>query len=199
MTPGGLSCMSRGFRVAAVAVALAGCAALEPPAPPPAAPAASLTELWQRPPERAFLNGLRAYEDGAFERAEASLRSALLQGLRDRRDAAVAHKFLAFIACAFNRIAECEQQFHNAFAADAGLVLSDAEIGHPIWGPVYRRVSAQRLVRAPGPARTESGSKPNGPRSPVPTPAGTAAPAAAAPPSATSTTAPPIPASPAAR
>jgi hypothetical protein len=54
----------------------------------------------------------------------------------------VAYKHLAFIACAFNRPAECEADFRSAFAADPGFRLTDAEIGHPIWGPVYRRVAA---------------------------------------------------------
>ena len=108
----------------------------------PTAPAGpSATQLWQRPPERALFNGLRLYEEGAFDRAEQAFRSALLQGLRDRRDAAVAHKYLAFIACAFNRLAECEQQFRNAVAVEPTFILTDAEIGHPIWGPVYRKVA----------------------------------------------------------
>lgn len=122
---------------------MAGCETLapSPPAPPPQP--LSIAQLWQRPPERALLNGLRFYEDGNFERAEQSFRSALLQGLRDRRDEATAHKYLAFIACAFNRIGECQQQFRAAFAADPGFVLTDAEIGHPVWGPVYRMVAAE--------------------------------------------------------
>src|SRR5258706_14365739 len=115
--------------------------------PPPATPATeSIVSLYQRAPERALINGLRLYEDGAFDPAEQALRAALLQGLRDRRDAAVAHKYLAFIACAFNRLAECEQRFRDALAVDPNFALSDAEIGHPIWGPVYRKV-ARPLVK----------------------------------------------------
>jgi len=70
------------------------------------------------------------------------VRSALAQGLGDAHDTAVAHKYLAFLACAFNRLAECEQQFRDAFAADARFTLSDVEVGHPIWGPIYRKVVA---------------------------------------------------------
>ncbi|MFN3566070.1 MAG: TssQ family T6SS-associated lipoprotein [Burkholderiaceae bacterium] len=103
-----------------------------------------MAALYQRPPERALINGLRSYEEGAFDKAESAFRSALLQGLRDRRDAAVAYKYLAFIACAFNRIVDCEQNFRSAFASDPDFVLTDAEIGHPIWGPVYRKVAAER-------------------------------------------------------
>jgi len=119
---------------------LAGCQTLDPPST--RAETESIVLLYAQPAERALINGLRAYEDGAFERAEQSFRTAVLQNLRDRRDLAVAHKYLAFIACAFNRISECEQQFRNAFGADPRFLLTDAEIGHPIWGPVYRRVAA---------------------------------------------------------
>lgn len=129
--------------VAAIAAALlAGCETT-PPAPP-APPTVSIAALYQRPAERALISGLREYEDGQFDRAEQSLRNALALGLRDARDVAVAHKYLAFLACAFNRLAECEQQFRGAFAADPAFALTDAEIGHPVWGPVFRRVAASR-------------------------------------------------------
>jgi hypothetical protein len=109
---------------------------------PPHAATQSIVALYQRPAERALINGMRLYEDGSFERAETAVRSALTQGLADPRDTAVAHKYLAFLACAFNRLVECEQQFREAFAADSSFSLSDVEVGHPIWGPVYRKVVA---------------------------------------------------------
>jgi hypothetical protein len=136
--------LARSFALAAAGAWLAGCESLRPPPPPPPPPTVSIAALYQRPPERALINGLRFYEEGAFDKAESSFRSALLQGLRDRRDAAVAYKYLAFIACAFNRIGECEQNFRSAFASNPEFALTDAEIGHPIWGPVYRRVEAER-------------------------------------------------------
>jgi len=124
---------------ALTALLLAGCQMI---ALAPSRPATeSIVALLERPAERALLNGLRAYEEGAFDRAEQSFRSAVLQSLRDRRDLAVAHKYLAFIACAFNRLAECEREFRHAFGADPNFALTDAEIGHPLWGPVYRRVT----------------------------------------------------------
>ena len=114
---------------------LGGCAETEPAS-------VSVAELAQHPGEHALLEGLHDYEAGAFTKAEEQFRNALHLGLRDRRDAAVAYKHLAFIACAFNRMAECEASFRAAFHADPGFRLTDAEIGHPIWGPVYRRVYA---------------------------------------------------------
>jgi hypothetical protein len=76
-------------------------------------------------------------------------RRALSDGLGDRHDVAIAQKHLAFIACAYNRPAECEAAFRAAFAADPGFRLTDAEVGHPLWGPVYKRVSAEEASRRP--------------------------------------------------
>ncbi|MCS6944541.1 MAG: TssQ family T6SS-associated lipoprotein [Sutterellaceae bacterium] len=128
--------------LAAVA-ALSLLAACESLPPSPIAPTASIAALYQRPAERALIDGLRHYEDGQFARAEESLRSALALGLADPRDVATARKYLAFLACAFKRLAECAQQFRAAFAADPNFALSERESGHPIWGPVYRRVAAE--------------------------------------------------------
>ena len=142
--------MTRFRRLAACAAAatVAGCAV--PPAPPPPAPTVSIARLYEQPAERAFLNALRLYEDGQYERAEPLFRRALADGLRDRHDVAMANKHLAFIACAFNRPMECESAFRAAFAADPGFTLTEAEVGHPLWGPVYRRVAAEQPTRAAG-------------------------------------------------
>jgi hypothetical protein len=39
-------------------------------------------------------------------------------------------------------MADCEQSFRAARVADPGFVLTRAESGHPLWGPVYRKVMA---------------------------------------------------------
>jgi hypothetical protein len=132
----------------AVALSLSACQSLQPapekraePASEPA-PSMSIASLYQQPAERSLIDGIRWYEDAAFPRAETSLRQALDQGLADRHDRAIAYKYLAFISCAFNRIAECEASFASAFDADPGFTLDAKEIGHPVWGPIYRRVAA---------------------------------------------------------
>ncbi len=130
---------------AAAAAALSACAS----APPAAPPTISVARLYEQPAERAFLNGMRFYEEGQYERAETSFRTALTDGLRDRHDEAMANKHLAFIACAYNRLAECEAAFRAAFSADPDFRLTEAEIGHPIWGPVYKRVAGEQPPGAP--------------------------------------------------
>ena len=116
-----------------VALSVAGCAA-PPPAP------GGLAELLERPAERALVEGIRAYDDGSYASAEAALRRALEGGLKSGRDRATANKLLAFITCTSDRMAECEDAFRAARAADPLFVLSRAETGHPLWGPVYRKV-----------------------------------------------------------
>lgn len=119
------------------AAALAGCA-VPPPTPPE--PGGGLAELMERPAERLLFEGIRAYDDGQYAAAETALRQALRAGLRSGRDQASAHKLLAFITCASQRLAECEAAFRAARAADPAFALSRSEAGHPLWGPVYRKL-----------------------------------------------------------
>jgi Tfp pilus assembly protein PilF len=116
---------------------LAGCAAPKPPPPPPAP--TGLAELMERPAERALVEGIRAYDDGQYKQAEVALKRALAAGLVSPRDKATAHKLMAFIACTSDRASECEASFRSARSADPAFMLSRAETGHPLWGPVYQR------------------------------------------------------------
>jgi hypothetical protein len=115
---------------------IAGCAA-----PPPKS---GLADLLERPSERALVEGIRAYDDGNYPAAETALRRALDAspngGLQSGRDRATAYKLLAFITCTSERIPECEDSFRAARQADPAFALSRAETGHPLWGPVYRKV-----------------------------------------------------------
>lgn len=127
-----------GFALAALAVVaaltgLGGCA-VQPPS-------TGLSDVIERPAERALLGGMRAYDDGQYAQAERALTSALKTGLASPKDRAGAHKLLAFIYCSSNRMAECEAAFRAAREADPGFALTRSEAGHPLWGPVYRRLT----------------------------------------------------------
>jgi len=124
--------------VLTVVLLAGGCAATAPAPPPPAAP--TLAELMQRPAERALVEGIRFYDEGQYPQAEVQLRKALATGLAEARDRASAHKLLAFITCTSQRIPQCEAAFRAARAADPAFALSKSESGHPLWGPVYRRI-----------------------------------------------------------
>ena len=105
-----------------------------PPAP------IGLVDVSERPAEKALLAGLKAYEDAQYDIAEKQFVQALVTGLASRRDRAEAHKRLAFIRCAAARIDECESEFRRARAADPAFALDRSEAGHPVWGPVYKKL-----------------------------------------------------------
>ena len=100
-----------------------------------------LMDVAARPAESALLAGIRAYEDAQYPAAETQLRNALAAGLGSARDRAAAHKYLAFIACSSDRATDCEAEFREARKADPAFALSRSEAGHPVWGPVYRRIA----------------------------------------------------------
>ena len=125
--------MSRCAVALALALSLAGCGT-----------PAGLSDVMQRPAERALLAGMRAYDDGQYADAERELKRSLDVGLSSPRDRATAQKHLAFIYCTSQRAEACEKAFRDALSADSSFALSKAEAGHPQWGPVYRRVTSSR-------------------------------------------------------
>jgi Tfp pilus assembly protein PilF len=104
-------------------------------------PSAGLSEVIERPAERALLTGIRAYDDAQYAQAERALTTALQSGLVSPKDRANAHKLLAFIYCTSSRTSDCESSFRAARDADPSFALSRGELGHPAWGPVYRRMT----------------------------------------------------------
>ncbi|MFM2449971.1 MAG: hypothetical protein RIS44_2421 [Pseudomonadota bacterium] len=109
--------------------------------PPPAPPAPGLLDVAERPAEKALLAGIRAYDDAQYPVAETQLGNAINAGLASAKDKAAAHKHLAFIYCTSNRVRECESAFRSALQADPAFMLNKSEQGHPLWGPVYQRVT----------------------------------------------------------
>lgn len=105
-------------------------------APPPL----GLLDVTARPAERALLAGLKAYDDAQYDAADRLFREALAAGLASPRDRAEAHKRLAFIHCAAGRLADCELEFRLARQADRNFALDKSEAGHPVWGPVYKKL-----------------------------------------------------------
>jgi Tfp pilus assembly protein PilF len=124
---------------ALVALVLSGLLAACATPPPPT----GLTDLVARPAEQALWSGWRAYDDGDYPQAEKALRQALALGLAAPRDRAQAHKLLAFVLCSRRQVDDCEQAFRAARNADPAFELARAEAGHPLWGPVWRRVAGR--------------------------------------------------------
>ena len=104
------------------------------------APPLGLLDVSARPAERALLAGLKAYDDAQYDPADRLFREALAAGLVSPRDRAEAHKRLAFIQCAAGRVGDCESEFKLARQADRNFALDKSEAGHPVWGPVYKKL-----------------------------------------------------------
>ncbi|MCE9659376.1 MAG: TssQ family T6SS-associated lipoprotein [Burkholderiales bacterium] len=107
---------------------------------PPATASVGLLDVSGRPAEKALLDGLKAYDDAQYDTAERQFRLALALGLASAKDRAEAHKRMAFIHCAAGRLEPCEAEFRAARQADPSFALDRSEAGHPVWGPVYRKV-----------------------------------------------------------
>lgn len=116
----------------ALMAGMTGCA--QPPQP------IGLLDVTSRPAEKALMSGMAAYENGLYIDAETLLQLALRTGLASPKDTAAAQKYLAFIYCTSERVLECEAAFRDARRADATFALNRGEQGHPLWGPVYKRV-----------------------------------------------------------
>src|SRR5689334_1615027 len=88
--------------------------------------------------------GVRAYEDGELAYSAKLLQASLDQGLRATGDRVRAHKYLAFIHCASNRLPQCRDEFKRALDLDSSFDLRENEAGHPVWGPVFRSVKTRK-------------------------------------------------------
>lgn len=135
-----LAITSRSLRIplASLLLVLISACATQPPQPQ-----IGLSDLLNRPAEKALLTGIHLYEDAQYADAEKSLSDSLEKGLLVKKDAALAYKYLAFIYCTSSRIDACKKSFRAARASDPAFMLSKSEIGHPLWGPVYRLVIAE--------------------------------------------------------
>lgn len=88
-------------------------------------------------------DGVRNYEEGNYRTAQRRLQFALEEGL-SRPDRVTAHKYLAFIACVSGQQLTCREEFGIAFELDSDFDLGPAEVGHPIWGPVFKSVKSRQ-------------------------------------------------------
>jgi Tfp pilus assembly protein PilF len=87
--------------------------------------------------------GVRNYEEGNYRTAARRMQFALEEGL-SRPDRVKAHKYLAFIACVSGQQLTCREEFAIALELDPAFELDAAEVGHPIWGPVYKSVKGKQ-------------------------------------------------------
>ncbi len=90
--------------------------------------------------EKKLAIGIESYEEGDYKFALEALRDAEKTGLVRKDDKINVHKYLAFIYCITDRKHQCRHEFEDIFEVDPGFDLDAAEVGHPLWGPVFRGV-----------------------------------------------------------
>lgn len=101
------------------------------------------TTLFESKANQALSAGIDAYNEGKYPDAVKSLQSALDQGL-SVSDQVKAHKYLAFTHCVSGKERLCREEFRKVLDINPNLELEPAEVGHPIWGPVFRSVKTRK-------------------------------------------------------
>lgn len=145
---------------AAAVAALTSCAPVARRAGSAESPGPQITQEQLRTRAREHLAfGLHEYQLGHYEAALDSLKASLDHGLLSKPEQSNARKHLAFVHCVEAREPECRDEFRKALEIDPRFRLAPAEVGHPIWGPVYRSVrgelaaatsqSATKVARGP--------------------------------------------------
>ncbi|MGO8755475.1 MAG: TssQ family T6SS-associated lipoprotein [Gallionellaceae bacterium] len=92
---------------------------------------------------RDLQKGVKSYESGDYAKAEKFLKDALKDGLINRDDQLIAHKYLAFINCSSTQEKLCRSEFREAFKIDPAFKLQPEEAGNPIWAPVYLDIKSE--------------------------------------------------------
>lgn len=91
----------------------------------------------------ALARGMASYEDGNYGEAASQLKLSLEQKLSPPEQI-LARKHLAFAYCVTGKDRLCTDEFKKLLEISPSFDLDLAEAGHPIWGPVFRRVKAKR-------------------------------------------------------
>lgn len=115
----------------------------EPAAAPPAPPPAPVEPTSQPRAAQQLAQGIKAYDNGQYKAARQQLQAALDGGLA-KGDQVLAHKHLAFIACAGGQLKTCKGHFRDALTVDPAFDLTRTEAGHPVWGKAFREVKAEK-------------------------------------------------------
>lgn len=158
----------RRLMILAFVVSCAACApkvVKEETPPPPVAEEAAPAAPEPVPLDPAQLElaaGIESYENGSYKPAAKQLQNALGLGLKVQAEQATAHKYLAFMLCVGKRTTACRAEFRKAMAADPSFDLTPAESGHPVWGPVFRKLKtdAAKAAKAAEAKASKSSKKP---------------------------------------
>jgi hypothetical protein len=95
---------------------------------------------YNRDPVSKLEKSIKNFEDGDYDSSMAYLNQIVTSDDANRYIKVEAYKYRAFIYCLGNKQSLCQESFKMAFILNPKFELTKAEAGHPIWGPVYKRV-----------------------------------------------------------
>ena len=99
--------------------------------------------LFRTPTEYMVNSGIKNYEDGNYPASITVLQSLVESKEATKGEKLLAYKYLAFDHCVSPRESKelrekmCRDSFRKAFDFDPKFILTPAEAGHPIWGPIF--------------------------------------------------------------
>lgn len=95
--------------------------------------------------------GVKSFQEGDMATATLVLNHllnhSLYDGLAAKGDQVTAHKYLAFIHCINDEVAQCRSEFKKALEIDPHFKLKPEEAGHPEWGPAFREAQAAFILQ----------------------------------------------------
>ena len=92
------------------------------------------------PASRRLAEAIAQYDQGKLAASYENLRGALLAGLPDPNEKAIAYKYLAFFYCQTKSRALCEKSFEAALLAAPGFDLDASEKKNVVWADAYNAV-----------------------------------------------------------
>lgn len=90
--------------------------------------------------------GIKEFESGNYDASLSALQAVLESQVADKKDHVTAYKYLAFIHCVSSNNQLCNDYFRKALEIDPNFELSQAEVGHPVWGAAFRRVKGKLII-----------------------------------------------------
>ena len=89
------------------------------------------------PSQQMLGKGNKFYEEGNYPNAITQLQGVIDMTSATSNERIEAYKTLAFIHCVSSRTNLCAESFKKALELNPKFDLSPAEVGHPIWGPIF--------------------------------------------------------------
>ncbi|GAB4117217.1 MAG: TssQ family T6SS-associated lipoprotein [Sideroxydans sp.] len=95
---------------------------------------------------RRFLTkGISEYEQGNYVNAQIAFEGVLGNQYATRYERMLANKYMAFMHCISGEQKLCLEHFIEVLTLNPDFELTDAEAGHPLWGPVFKNAKASTL------------------------------------------------------